>query len=62
LSPQAGPGLVFKTLPYLFAQLPGALVISTLFFVLFVFTALTSAIPLIEVVTTNIMELHNVTS
>ncbi|MBP9841787.1 MAG: sodium-dependent transporter [Simkaniaceae bacterium] len=60
LSPQAGPGLVFKTLPYLFAQLPGALVISTLFFVLFVFTALTSAIPLIEVVTTNIMELHNV--
>ena len=60
LSPQAGPGLVFKTLPYLFAQLPGALVISTLFFVLFVFTALTSAIPLIEVVTTNIMELHDV--
>lgn len=60
LSPQAGPGLVFKTLPYLFAQLPGSLVISTLFFVLFVFTALTSAIPLIEVVTTNIMELHDV--
>ncbi len=52
----SGPGLVFKTLPYLFAQLPGALVLSTLFFVLFVFTALTSAIPLIEVCATNLME------
>ncbi len=57
LPPEAGYGLVFETLPYLFAQLPGALVISTLFFVLFVFTALTSAIPLVEVVATNLMEL-----
>lgn len=57
LPPEAGYGLVFETLPYLFAQLPGALVISTLFFLLFVFTGLTSAIPLIEVVATNIMEL-----
>ncbi|MDJ0651442.1 MAG: sodium-dependent transporter [Simkaniaceae bacterium] len=55
--PQQGPGLIFKTLPYLFAQLPGSLVISTIFFTLFVFTALTSAIPFIEVVATNIMEL-----
>ena len=58
LPPDAGPGLVFETLPYLFAQLPGALVISTVFFTLFVFTALTSAIPLIEVVATNLMELQ----
>ena len=56
-SPQAGPGLIFKTLPYLFAQLPGTLIISTTFFVLFVFTALTSSIPFIEVVATNLMEL-----
>lgn len=56
LPPDAGTGLVFKTLPYLFAQLPGAMVLSTLFFTLFVFTALTSAVPLIEVVATNIME------
>jgi NSS family neurotransmitter:Na+ symporter len=55
--PQQGPGLIFKTLPYLFAQLPGSLVISTVFFILFVFTALTSAIPFIEVVATNLMEL-----
>ena len=55
--PQQGSGLIFKTLPYLFAQLPGSLVISTIFFTLFVFTALTSAIPFVEVVATNIMEL-----
>lgn len=60
-TPQEGTGLIFKTLPYLFAKLPGSLVISTLFFILFVFTALTSAIPLVEVVTTNIMELYKVT-
>lgn len=52
----SGPGLVFKTLPILFAQLPGSMVISTLFFSLFVFTALTSAVPLIEVVVGNLME------
>jgi NSS family neurotransmitter:Na+ symporter len=57
--PQQGSGLIFKTLPYLFAKLPGSLVISTVFFTLFVFTALTSAIPFIEVVATNIMELAN---
>jgi NSS family neurotransmitter:Na+ symporter len=56
LSPDSGPGLVFKTLPVLFAKLPGSMVISTLFFSLFVFTALTSAVPLVEVVATNLME------
>ncbi len=57
LSPSEGTGLIFKTLPYLFAQLPGSLVLSTAFFTLFVFTALTSSIPFIEVVATNLMEL-----
>ncbi len=57
LKPQEGTGLIFKTLPFLFTKLPGALVLSTVFFILFVFTALTSAIPLVEVVTSNIMEL-----
>ena len=55
--PEQGSGLIFKTLPYLFARLPGSLLISTAFFSLFVFTALTSAIPFIEVVATNLMEL-----
>ena len=58
-SPSAGPGLVFKTLPILFSKLPGSMVISTLFFSLFVFTAITSAVPLVEVVATNLMERCN---
>jgi len=56
-APEGGPGLVFKTLPVLFAKLPGALFISTAFFVLFVFTALTSAVALIEVVAANFTDL-----
>ncbi len=56
-APEAGPGLVFKTLPVLFAKLPGALFISTAFFILFVFTALTSAVALIEVVAANFTDL-----
>lgn len=56
-APEAGPGLVFKTLPVLFSKLPGALFISTAFFILFVFTALTSAVALIEVVAANFTDL-----
>lgn len=56
-APEAGPGLVFKTLPVIFSKLPGALFISTAFFVLFVFTALTSAVALIEVVAANFTDL-----
>ncbi len=50
MEPAAGPGLVFKTLPIIFAQMPGGYVISILFFMLLVFAALTSAISLLEVV------------
>ncbi|MDR3624088.1 MAG: sodium-dependent transporter [Chlamydiales bacterium] len=56
-TPSAGPGLLFKTLPVLFAKLPGTLVLSTLFFVLVVFTALTSAISILEVLVATFMEL-----
>jgi len=55
--PQGGPGLVFKTLPLLFSKLPGSLLISTAFFTLFVFTALTSSIALVEVVSANFIDL-----
>lgn len=57
-APAAGPGLVFKTLPVLFAKLPAAMLISTLFFVLFTFTALTSAIALVEAVVANLIDLY----
>jgi len=48
LAPGAGPGLVFQTLPIAFGNMPGGLVFSTVFFVLLVFAAWTSAISLIE--------------
>jgi NSS family neurotransmitter:Na+ symporter len=54
--PQAGAGLVFKTLPILFNKLPGTVVISTIFFLLLVFTALTSSISLFEVLVSNLIE------
>lgn len=54
--PQEGAGLVFKTLPILFAQLPGTVVLSTVFFLLLMFTALTSTISLFEVLVSNLME------
>lgn len=54
-----GPGLVFKILPVLFAQLPGTLLISTIFFVLLVFTALTSTISLLEVLVASMMDMFN---
>lgn len=48
MEPGAGPGLVFMTLPIAFGQMPGGLLFGTLFFVLLVFAAWTSAISLVE--------------
>lgn len=43
-----GPGLIFNTLPLAFGQMPGGVIFGTLFFILLVFAAWTSAISLIE--------------
>ena len=48
--PGAGPGLVFITLPAVFAQMPFGIVFGLLFFILLTIAALTSAISLLEVV------------
>jgi NSS family neurotransmitter:Na+ symporter len=48
LSPGQGPGLIFVTLPLAFAEMPLGLFFGSLFFVLLVFAAWTSAISLIE--------------
>lgn len=61
LTPKAGTGLIFQTLPFLFAQLPGSTIIATVFFILFVFTAITSSVAFIEVCATNLMELTHIT-
>jgi neurotransmitter:Na+ symporter, NSS family len=54
-----GPGLVYQTLPVIFSHMhSGSLIISTAFFVMLVFAGLTSAVPLIEVITANFIDLY----
>ncbi len=56
LEPGVGPGLIFVTLPHAFGQMEGGLIFGTLFFVLIVFAAWTSAISLLEPVVTWLVE------
>ncbi|MCB1048391.1 MAG: sodium-dependent transporter [Calditrichaeota bacterium] len=53
---QAGPGLVFKTVPIVFSQLTGGMFLALVFFLMLAFAALTSAISLLEVVTSTFMD------
>ena len=52
----AGPGLIFQTLPLAFGQMPGGVVIGTLFFIMLIFAAWSSAISLIEPAVTWMVE------
>jgi len=56
LEASAGPGLLFATLPGLFAGMPGGALVSAAFFLLVVFAALSSAISLLEVVVAYIVD------
>lgn len=47
--PGAGPGLMFITLPQVFASMPAGALFGILFFVLVLFAAITSSISLLEV-------------
>ncbi|MFH1727640.1 MAG: sodium-dependent transporter [Pseudomonadota bacterium] len=49
VEPTQGPGLIFCTLPVLFAKMPGGYIIAIAFFTLLLFAALTSGISLLEV-------------
>lgn len=51
MEPGGGPGLIFKTLPQVFATIPLGTILSGLFFLLLAFAALSSAISLLEVLT-----------
>lgn len=51
LDVNAGPGLIFHTLPAVFTKMPGGEFIGPIFFVLLTIAALTSAISLLEVIT-----------
>lgn len=53
---QAGPGLIFATLPTLFHQIPGGTFIGILFFLLISFAAITSAVSMLEVMVAFISE------
>ena len=48
LDPGSGPGLIFRTLPTAFADMPGGTVFGAMFFILLAFAAVTSLIAIIE--------------
>ncbi|MGE4619529.1 MAG: sodium-dependent transporter [Planctomycetota bacterium] len=56
MEPAAGPGLVFVSLPIAFSQMAGGAIWATVFFTLLVFAALTSAISMLEVVVSTIID------
>ena len=49
IDPQAGPGLVFETLPYVFGKMPAGGFVAILFFMALIVAALTSSISMLEV-------------
>lgn len=58
-SPDAGPGLMFSTLPAVFSQMPLGQLFAILFFALVLFAALTSTISLLEVIVTYLIDEKN---
>lgn len=56
ISPGQGPGLVFVTLPYVFAQIPLGSILAVLFFFVLFIAAITSSISLLEVVVAYVIE------
>ena len=48
--PEAGPALMFQTLPMIFSQMPASYFVAVAFFLLVAFAALTSAFSLLEII------------
>ncbi len=48
LAPGEGPGLIFQTLPVAFGDMPGGIVVGTLFFILLAFAAFSSSLGMLE--------------
>jgi len=61
LEPDCGAGLVFVTLPYIFAQIPHGNIVSVAFFVLLLAAAITSGISMLEVTVAAMTERLNFT-
>jgi len=60
LDPQAGPPLLFITIPKIFQQMPGGHIFSILFFLSIIFAGLSSAINLMEVPVEAIIDRLNI--
>jgi NSS family neurotransmitter:Na+ symporter len=56
LSPAAGTGLAFTTLPLAFSLMPGGRIIGLVFFIVLFFAAFTSAISMLEVCVASVQE------
>jgi len=61
IAPESGEGLVYRTLPNIFQQMPGGYYFSLLFFVLLGVAALTSTISVLEVIVAYFAEELNLT-
>lgn len=60
LDSEAGPQLLFVTMPTAFAQMPGGVLLSVAFFLILAFAAFTSAISLLEVVVAYLEDNHRI--
>ncbi len=56
LEPASGPGLLFVTLPVAFGQMPGGLIIGTIFLLLVLFAAISTSISMMESVVSRLIE------
>lgn len=61
LEPGAGPSLIFETIPVAFGHMTGGTLFGTIFFVLLLIAAWTSAISLVEPAVTMMIEKFNMT-
>lgn len=55
-APQAGPGLIFQTLPAVFNHMVGGRLLGLVFFLIVFFAAITSAISLLEVIASYLID------
>lgn len=52
----SGPGLMFQSLPKIFSQMAGGRVLGLIFFVLVLFTAITSSVSVMEAIVSSLMD------
>ena len=53
---EGGASLVFITLPNIFADMPGGIIVANLFFVMLLFAAITSAVSILEAISSTVID------